>query len=657
MNNKTILFFIAGALIVSGCGASVKMNRIRKGTVPSVSISMVGDTAYIPQLKDYPIHKDTLLMKDDEGHQYFLMKTHTDRETGESTAHDYIRPATITAPFRSVAERNGQVELIFQVRVPAQMQDSRWQLRFYPDLYVMEDSLRLDPVIITGKEYRRAQLRGYQQYERFLSKIVSDTTKFINLGQLELFLKRYIPQVYAFKSDSTFVSDEVFASAYGVTEQMAVEHYTNKYARAKNWKRIRDKEKMRNKYIKAPIVTRGIRLDTIIVAGNGDFVYNYSQVINTRPRLRKAEVWLSGEIYDQEECIYTIPKKDSLVFYISSVSSFADNKERYLTRVIERRAEANTSSFVSFAQGSSFVNENLGNNSVEISKIKSILADLIENDTFVIDSIIVRSFASPEGRWATNKSLSIERSNAISAFFNNYISIYQDSLLKSKGFSVDENGAIIRNYPKRIPFISRPSGENWSMLDWLIDVDPVIDSLNKIAYRELASVVDFDTRENQMRTKPWYQYVSTHLYPRLRTVDMAFYLHRRGMVKDTVRTTVLDTVYMRGVQALKDMDYERALVDLYSYSDFNTAVVYTALNRNASAMAILSQLEETAEVNYMKAIIYSRMGDQQRAVECYLRSCKQNPSFVYRGKLDPEISTLIHIYGIGPDQIDGDNQY
>ena len=44
------------------------------------------------------------------------------------------------------------------------------------------------------------------------------------------------------------------------------------------------------------------------------------------------------------------------------------------------------------------------------------------------------------------------------------------------------------------------------------------------------------------------------------------------------------------------------------------------------------------------AILYSRRGDDKQAVECYLQACRQNPQFVHRGNLDPEISSLIKKY-------------
>ena len=71
-------------------------------------------------------------------------------------ATDVIEAATVTARFRNIAERHGKVDLAFQVIVPESMRDSKWQLRFYPDMFILGDSIRLDPVVITGEAYRKA---------------------------------------------------------------------------------------------------------------------------------------------------------------------------------------------------------------------------------------------------------------------------------------------------------------------------------------------------------------------------------------------------------------------------------------------------------------------------------------------------------------------
>lgn len=567
-------------------------------------------------------------------------------EDGEMVAHDVIDAAVVTARFRNVAERNGRVDIEFQVTVPQSMQDSRWQLRFRPQMYILEDTLDLDPVIITGAEYRKAQLRGYQQYERFLSTIVTNPDEFVNWWLLELFIERNIPDLYAFKTDSTYVSDEQFASVYGVTEKEAIEHYTDDLARKANSKRISRREKMYRKYVKVPIVSEGLRLDTVIQNGSGDFVYHYVQPIRTRPKLRKVDVVLSGDIYEEDRKIYDIPKSDPLTFYISSLSAFVDNREKYLTKVIERRVEENTACYIEFASGSFEVDETMGNNPSEIARIKDNLRTLIGSDTFVIDSIIVTSSASPEGTISFNDRLSRRRSEGISGYFSAWMNHHQDSLERERGFSVDEQGNVIVEKRRDIPMLGRSSGENWRMLDRLVERDTTLTPEQKESYCNLSTHQDLDAREKAMQSQDYYRHLREKLYPRLRTVRFDFHLHRKGMVKDTVHTTVLDTAYMNGVQAIRDRDYERALTALRPYNDYNTAIAYLCMDYNASAMQIMEGLDRTAQVNYMLAVLYSRRGEEQKAVECYVRSCSQDPSYIHRGNLDPEIAVLIRRYGL-----------
>ena len=403
---------------------------------------------------------------------------------------------------------------------------------------------------------------------------------------------------------------------------------------------------MYRKYVKVPIVTEGLRLDTVIQTFNGDFIYRYVQPIKTRPKLRKVDVVLSGDIYESDTKIYDIPMSDPLTFYISSLSAFVDNRERYLTKVIERRVEENTACYIEFASGCFEVDETMGNNPEEIGRIKDNLISLMQNEKFDLDSIVVTSSASPEGTLRFNERLSQKRSEGISEYFSKWMNHYQDSLERERGFAVDEEGNIIIEKRTQIPMIGRSSGENWQMLDHLVERDTVMTEDEKKGYTSSADIKDIDQRERALQSLGCYRHMREKLYPRLRTVRFDFHLHRKGMVKDTVHTTVLDSTYINGVQAIRDRDYEAALTLLRPYNDYNTAIAYLCMDYNASAMQILENLERTAQVNYMLAVLYSRRGDEEKAVECYVRSCSQDPSYIHRGNLDPEISVLIRRYGL-----------
>lgn len=651
MKKKLLYAFIA--VVLAGCGSSTKIGEIRSRELAATLALSRGEIE--EERRVIASKRDTTSITDDSGNTILLMKAVKDDESGEMVATETLDAAVITARFRNVAERHGKVDLRFEIIVPAEMQDSKWQLRFYPDMYILADSLRLESVIITGSDYWKGQLKGYEQYDRFIRSIITDTTRFIDLRNLEIFIERNIPELYRFKRDSSIVSDEQFLSYYGVSEKEAIDHYTNRIAIRRNEHRKAIREKMYRKYVKVPIKKDGIRLDTVIRNLDGDFVYHYTQTVRTRPKLKRVDIVLSGEIYDGDRLIYNMARTSPLSFYISSLSSFVDSREKYLKKVIERRVSANSACYVDFRSGKWDIDMSLGYNSDEMGRIKDNIDQLLENSAFDLDSIVIAASASPEGSSAANDRLSERRAQAVARYFQEYIRHFRDSVRKENAsfeLTVDENGkesmrkAEPSDIVPEIKFKSRSNGENWTMLTTLVNQDSTLSAKDIKAYNRVLSVKDADARENALRSQPSYRYLREKLYPRLRTVKFDFYLLRKGMLKDTVHTTELDTVYMAGIQALKDREYEKALTRLKDYNDFNTAIAYVSLDYNASAMAVLDKLEKTPQVNYMLAILYARKGDDRRAVKHYVDACRQDESFIFRGNLDPEIYVLIKRYGL-----------
>ena len=644
-----VVMMAMASLAVHSCATQNKLKSIRTESLGAqISLPENLRPAADLNLPDESIH-DTIQVVDFEGKKMLLMNAVQD-ENGEMVAHDVIQAAVVTARFRNVAERHGKVDLEFTITVPQNLRDDRWQDRFYPDMYIMGDTVRLESLIITGKDYRRAQLKGYQQYDRFLSSIIQDTTRFINVWQLELFLERNIPELFSFKTDSTEVSDEQFASVYGATEQEAVEHYTNKIAKSINSRRKGMMGKMYRRYVKSPFLTEGVRLDTIAVSSNGDFVYNYVQTIDTRPKLKKVDIVLSGEIWEQGKVLYEIPQSEPLTFYISSLSAFVDNTPRYMTKVIERRVEANTACYIDFAQGKADIREDLGFNAEEIGRIKGNLRSLVENETFDLDSITISAFASPEGTLKANDALCLKRARSSSDYFSAYIKMLRDSVRRAEGVHLslgEDDLSSVRPKEAPIRFISHSGGENWDMLSRLVADDEQMSEEQKSIYKDIFNAEhNPDAREKALSKLSSYRHMRESLYPRLRIVKFDFYLHRKGMVQDTIHTTVLDSTYMEGVQAIRDRDYERAITLLRPYNDLNAAVAFVAMDYNASAMNILKDLPPTGQVEYLKAIVYARYGQIQEAVQCFMNAASTDRTYFNRGNLDPEIRTLIRRYNL-----------
>ena len=655
---------LAGLLMIlalASCSTRKQLRALYDGQLDTVLFNMPKRSAAPNTIAAQNVAQDTIIIKDAQGNEQFLMKAVQDEETGEMVATEVLEAATVTARFQNIAERRGKVDLEYLVTVPENMLNNDWQFRLFPSMVIQGDSTDLEAIFITGRKYREAQLRGYERYDRFVRKIVENDIYLINIYQLERFVSRNFPDLYAFKNDTTFVSEEEFQSYYGVKEKEAIEHYTQKLQ--KKWNNsLKDRRgKKYEKLVKSPIITEGVRLDSIITTGNGDVIYHYVQTINTRPKLRKATINLKGSIYQGNEMIYLLPNFKPLDYYISTTSTFADlNVVKYLTQVIERRAYANTAYRIDFKVAKSDINPELGNNAAEIEKIKANLRNLLDNEEFELDSIIVNATASPEGTYVRNGQYAQARSESVTRYFDRFIKEYRDSLeaANEEGFSIVLTNELDSTMTEdivipekdtipEIKLTARSTPENWEDLVEYIRQDTVMTDNQKQQYFDLHGTLTPDARENKMKQYGWYSYAKKEIYPKLRTVKFNFYLHRKGMVKDTIHTTTVDSTYARGLQALADMDYHTAIALLGPYEDYNAAVAFVGLDRNLTALQILEPIkpeERTPQVNYILAIIYSRIGRVQDAVQCYLNSVEQDYSYRHRGNLDPEISVLIKQY-------------
>ncbi len=640
---------LLAAFLLAGCGPQGKLERLRRQSLAAQMV--IADEKELPEIAmGGETRRDTMVVEDPDGNQVLIMRAVKD-ENGEMVATDVLQAARVTARFRNVAERSGRVDLNFRIIVPEAMQDREWQLRFYPDLFVLEDSVRLDPILITGEGYRKAQLKGYEHYRRFLDSIEADSTHFVDRFQLEMFLRRNLPDIYRYKTDSTAVSEEEFRSHYGITERQALDHYTNQLVVRRNRRKVGRKDEMFRKYVKVPIVTEGLRLDTVIVSPDGDILYDYVQSIHVKPSLRKATVLLSGDIYEEDRRIYRVPRTDPLTFYISSISGLSDDAVRYKTVVTERKVQANTACYIDFEQGRAEIRKETGHNREEMARIEGNLRSLLQNRDYDLDSIVVTASCSPEGSYEHNRRLSMRRSESVSDYFEGFLKHYRDSVRRN-GFHIGLDETFREEAPAEIRLLSRNNPENWTMLDALVREDESLSDKEKEDYVRTAFAGQPDLREQQLQRLPSYRHIRESLYPRLRTVRFDFHLHRKGLQKDTVHTTVVDSVYMRGLQAIRDREYEQAVTLLRPYKDYNTAVAFCALDYNASALEVLEPMERTDKVLYLLAILYSRRGDDRKAVESFLKACRLNPSFVHRGNLDPEISGLIRRYGLDPEEKD-----
>lgn len=598
------------------CSPYRKMKQLRSGDI-NMSLSVPEEE---PVEDDQPDEVLIDSMRSTLAGEPFIMNAIKDAETGEMVAIDVISASRVTARFRNVAERAGYVSISFDVTVPSQMSASRWQLKILPLMTMQQDTMALDPVYITGRSYREGQLRGYERYRRFLASIITDTTDLLRVRQLEIFIERHFPQTYAMKTDSSFVPEPMAENYFGVTQKDALEHYTKQLKKRRNNRRIMRTDKMYEKYVKDPIMREGIRLDTVLTSFEGDFIYRYVHTFRSRPGLRKVTVALDGRLYEQGECIMTFPFPDELTFYISTLATLVDETPRYRMMILERKAYDNTKALIDFSQGRSDVDTALGDNASEMLRIRKCIDDVASLNEYALDSLVITASCSPEGAYALNRKLSADRSEAVRLYISDFVpEEWKDSLKVSV-----------------LP-------ENWEQLEKLVANDTVMpeDAVGKIL-KVIRERKDPDVAESKLAGFKEYRYLREKLYPKLRSVRFDFYLHRIGMVKDTVHTTELDTVYLAGVEALKELDYKKAVSILRPYDDYNAALAFMSADYNHSALDVLGRLDDTdPKVCYLKAMVLSRLGVEEEAMKYYELSLAYDPYLEHRANLDPEMYKIV----------------
>ncbi len=607
--------------LTCSCGVDRKLGGIRSGMVKA-DVSIPSDEEY-RRAKEEMVRRivvDTVAAR--TSGDPFIMDAIRDEETGEMVATDVLPQSTVIARFRNVAERFGMVNIEFDITVPKEMLESQWKVELRPTMRMMGDTLEMEPIHVTGQKYRDEQMRGYARYNRFISSIITDSADFVRVGQLETFIRRYFPETYAMREDSSYVSDFDAENLFGVTLREVREHYTRTGLISRNDRRIGNSERMFNRFVKDPLRNGGLRLDTVITTATGDFIYRYAQEVASRPGLRRIEVSLDGNLFEGGRPICSMTPSENLDFYVSSLSGLIDPTPRYVVRILERTVYDNTRALIDFEKGKAFIDTTLSSNASEIARIRRIVGEVMDMRDLVLDSLTVTASCSPEGSYRLNSALATSRSEAVVELL--------------RGMMDEENSRRLR--PSAIP-------ENWEQLELLALNDSLLSERSKILVSRAARMEDKDAAEAMLKGLPEFRHIAEHIYPRLRSVKFGFHLHRKGMVKDTIHTTELDTVYLAGVEAIRNLDYKRAVELLRPYHDYNTALAYLAAGYNHSALQDLEGLPSpSAKSDYLLAVAFSRLERRRDALDAYKRCVEKDPSMVFRANLDPELSDFVNIH-------------
>ena len=372
-----------------------------------------------------------------------------------------------------------------------------------------------------------------------------------------------------------------------------------------------------NRFVKFPY-PEDVRLDSL-AEGRSAVTYYYSQAVKTDETSKKMLVTLQGQVLAVDDSAYRMPPSDTLSYVVSSMISFVDTLPRYRIRIVDKYLTVEDRNYIQFFVGDARVVDTLGDNRRQLDKVTDLMRQIVEQQEFYVDTITLTAASSPEGAYAFNDRLSQGRAAALKRY-----------LVRRYGRSIDTMLTV------------RWVAEDWAELTNHIRTDREI--VNRDAILELiAAEKNPDRREQAIRKRfpQEYAYIRSVIYPQLRAVNFRYNLRRKGMVKDTIHTTELDTVYARGVALLQKRKYAKALYILNDYNDRNTVVAHLSLDHNERAMELLATMPKDAVTEYLRAIACSRLGRKAEGREHFLEACRLDGRMEYRGNLDPEIAELL----------------
>lgn len=682
---RIIPYALLSGLLVS-CVTDHKLARVRISQ-PQMK-EAVADTGFrLPR---------QITWTDDKGKEHIVTEATKDSVTGEYITQMELSEITVVAKSKQVAERNGKINLDFIVTVPGELISNKWQVQLTPVAYKSADTLYLDRIFLSGADFAKMQRKGYMRYQAFMNSIIPDSLYLQKLfdekgyrkalAELEeeyfqawkhevISKERWID--WSDKANARFAlfnyrmernkqaiagynSILEYLPAYRLRREMDGKYIPSKwkifaggnyrirtrnitpedsasitrrftdYAKmAENRKRKEQAGEMYEKYVRFPY--EAARLDTVIKEGD-NFVYYYKQELPATENTKKIDLTLDGQILSKDETKTQLPPSDTITYFISSMVQFLDRSPRYKKKIITRKDEVNLRAYVTYKSGATEFSEDIGDNRAEIDKVFETIHGINYTGEFLIDSIRMTATSSPEGSADMNLFLSKGRALAL----KKYLALRSD----------DREGVDTLFRPRWI-------GEDWNRLHELVLAD---DSLENKTYllRIMKETDNPDSREYALRKYPAdYMRIRGKHYPLLRGVEFKFHLHRRNMLQDTIVMPVIDTTYMQAVKMIEDRQYRQALaiLDVSYPDDYNTAVCLMSLGYDKRALEIMTEQADTSDRNYLLAILYSRLKREEDALKMYVKSCDQDASKIWRGRLDPEINKLIVTYNLYKDEL------
>lgn len=306
---------------------------------------------------------------------------------------------------------------------------------------------------------------------------------------------------------------------------------------------------------------------------------------------------------------------------------------------IKLRTESGEAQII-YTVGNAEIKPALGNNQSELDKISNSIEKVRKVKGVKINSITISSYASPEGTWQFNLSLSDRRAASLTGWMRGNYDLGRMSL-SSRGY-----------------------GEDWEGLGKLIENDPIITETEKKAVLEIIENTGaLDRRESlikQYNDGRTYRYILANLYPLLRRsayrIDFTVPEYSIETIKEVFRSYpdvlslyefyLLANEYQPGSAQFREVILQAAKIyPKEKISRISMAVFSYLSNDIPAALWYMQGLEDEPDAWIYFSAFHARNGELEKA-ENYARKAagEGNPDAAEHLRLIEQYKTDEELY-------------
>lgn len=349
----------------------------------------------------------------------------------------------------------------------------------------------------------------------------------------------------------------------------------------------------------------------------------YAQSVPFEGWMQNARVELKDIVYGCANCetpenrvffsnieLEAIPEVEFTVSYITPQAEPVKNRNEV--------GEA----YLDFQVGKSVILSDFRNNSRELNKIHDAINQLRENKDATITSIDLRGYASPEGSYQTNSSLSARRADAL------------------KFYLKDKYG-----YEERLFRVSSVA-EDWEGLRKHIDASNLAERSSLLEIINSSS--SEDAKEQQLKALPIYRTVLSEYFPLLRRVEYRLNFTVRAFSveegKEVIKVRpgqmslnemfLVANTYEKGSKEFNDIfDIAVRMFPDDVVANLNAAAAVLDKKDTATAHKYLDKYKDVPESWNNQGVLYALEGDLTNATT-YFEKAKTNGSGVAAQNLE-----------------------